>query len=167
MKEVVVLRIIQNWNMHGGIGVVLREKEGDRRFVIFVDHAVGHAIIHGLATLPSIRPLTHDLLLHVLAALKGTLKHVVITEAKEGMFYARLVLESNGESHDLDARPSDAVALAARTKTPIFVEEPLLAQMAAGQASLKRGPISVLWPLAENSSGAPNDEPPTPHQNPP
>src|SRR5688500_18570267 len=64
MKEVIVLRVIQNWNMHGGIGVVLREKEGDRRFVIFVDHAVGHAIIHGLAALPSIRPLTHDLLLH-------------------------------------------------------------------------------------------------------
>ena len=162
MKEAAVHRIIQNWNMQGTIGVVLKEKEGDRRFVFFVDHAVGSAIILGLESLPTHRPLTHDLLIQVLTTLKGTLRHVVVTEAKEGTFYAKLILDSNGESHDLDARPSDAVALAVRTKVPIFVEEELLTQLAATQDLSKPMPISILWPLAHSSSSKPNEEPSKP-----
>ena len=150
MKEVTVIRVIQNWSMQGAIGVVLKEKDGDRRFIFFVDHAVGGAIIRALESLPSHRPLTHDLLLTILSTLRGTLRQVVITEAKEGTFYARIVLEANGESHDLDARPSDAVALAAATKAPIFVEEAFLAELAAKQDLTKPVPLSILWPLGAN-----------------
>lgn len=160
MKEVLVHRVTQHWNMQGAIGVVLKEKEGDRRMIFFVDHAVGWAIIRALESLPSHRPLTHDLLLHVLSALGGTLRHVVITEAKEGTFYARIVLDCSGESRDLDARPSDAVALAAASKVPIFVEEPLIVQLAAAQDFSKPVPLSILWPLAQNKDAPPPEDPP-------
>jgi uncharacterized protein len=162
MIQATVIRVVQNWNMQGAMGVVLKEMEGDRRFIFFVDHAVGGAIIRALEGLPSQRPLTHDLLLQILTTLRGNLRHVVITEAKEGTFYARIVLESNGESHNLDARPSDAVALAASTKAPIFVEEPLLAQLAATQDLSKPVPISILWPLALHRPATPESAPPTP-----
>jgi uncharacterized protein len=160
MKEVVVHRVIQNWNMHGAIGVVMKEKDGDQRFVFFVDPAVGSAIVRALESLPSSRPLTHDLLLKILTTLRGTLRHAVITEAKEGTFYAKVVVDSSGESHELDARPSDAVALAAGMKAPIFVEEPLLSQLVATQDFSKPVPISVLWPLALKSNTPPEDSAP-------
>ena len=147
--------------MVGGIGVVLKEKDGERRFVFFVDHAVGTAIIQGLETLPTHRPLTHDLLVKLLTTSGGTVRHVVISEAKEGTFFAKVVLESRGESHEIDSRPSDAVAIAARVKAPIFVEEAVWSATASQDFS-KPVPLSVLWPLVQSVPPAQREDPSKP-----
>ena len=77
----------------------------------------------------------------LLGELRGTVRHIVITELKEAekTFYATIVLEAAGVTHEVDARPSDALALAVRAKTPIFVEEALL-EWAAQQDTAKFGP---------------------------
>jgi bifunctional DNase/RNase len=70
------------------------------------------------------RPLSHDLMKELLNTLGGNLERAVITSAKEGTYYASLVIrDAGGTTRDIDARPSDAVALALRTRAPIFIEE--------------------------------------------
>jgi hypothetical protein len=72
------------------------------------------------------RPMTHDLLRNVINDLKARVDRVVVTELKDSTFYAVIMLEVQGEMVAVDARPSDAIALALRAKAPIFVEEAVL-----------------------------------------
>ena len=72
------------------------------------------------------RPLTHDLLASVIARLQGRLAHVIITELRANIFYAKLVLTRNGSVLEVDSRPSDAIALALRTDVPVYVDESVL-----------------------------------------
>jgi hypothetical protein len=76
------------------------------------------------------RPMTHDLLAGVIEAMGGRLARVIITDLKEHTFYANLVIERNGDEILVDARPSDAIALAAANETPIFVEDRVLEEVA-------------------------------------
>ncbi|NNK90862.1 MAG: bifunctional nuclease family protein, partial [Acidimicrobiia bacterium] len=72
------------------------------------------------------RPMTHDLMRSMLDSLEATVERVVITELQEGTYFADLVLLSNGEPTSVSARPSDAVAIAVRTSSPVFAERELL-----------------------------------------
>lgn len=77
------------------------------------------------------RPLPHDLMKEILTALGATLLQVVITQIKDGVFYAKLVIrDAQGEVKELDSRPSDAIALALRTRSPIFIAEEVFEQAA-------------------------------------
>ena len=69
------------------------------------------------------RPLTHDLMASILELLDATLERVDVTDLKDGVFYAMLVLERSGVRFEVDARPSDAMALAVRTNAPVYVAE--------------------------------------------
>lgn len=69
------------------------------------------------------RPLTHDLMTSILELLDATLERVDVTDLKDGVFYAMLVLERSGVRFEVDARPSDAMALAVRTNAPVYVAE--------------------------------------------
>jgi bifunctional DNase/RNase len=151
MKEVIIERLVHAWNMHAMTGVVLKEKDASRRLCIFVGAPEGHAIVRGLEPLQTPRPLTHDLMATLLGELRGTVRHVVITEMKEAeqTFYATIVLDAAGVTHEVDARPSDALALAVRAKAPIFVEEALFA-WAEQQDTAKFGPLSPLWPFPQD-----------------
>lgn len=98
----------------------------DKVFVIHVDPSVGDAIRMFLRNIPKQRPLTHDLIGHVLTALGAKVTRVVINDMVEGTYYARLILSAENEVLErklieIDARPSDCLALAIQQKAPIYV----------------------------------------------
>jgi len=111
--------------------IYLREKEGDRRvFPIVIGRFEARAIERGVRSQAAPRPMTHDLLATVVEAAGGRLVRVEITELKEGTFFAVLHLEREGGNVEVDARPSDAIALAVRARAPIFVAEEVLREAA-------------------------------------
>ena len=113
--------------------VLLQEVEGARRTLpIFIGAPEATAIAFALQGVATARPMTHDLLRDVLEELGATLERVVITElrmsedGRGGTYYAELHLRQGGQSHTVSSRPSDAIALAARTSSPIFAEDELV-----------------------------------------
>jgi hypothetical protein len=103
--------------------VLLREVEGDRYLPIWIGAAEASAIAFAQQGVIPARPLTHDLLKDVLAAFGHELLQVRITDLDDGVFFAVLVFDGGVE---VSARPSDAIALALRTGTPIYGAEPVL-----------------------------------------
>ena len=97
----------------------------DKTFVIYVDHSVGNAIQMTLNGVKKDRPLTHDLIGSILLGLGATLEHIVVNDAREGTFFARILLRMENELGrkiiELDARPSDSIVLALQAKRPIYV----------------------------------------------
>jgi bifunctional DNase/RNase len=108
--------------------VLLRETDGERFLPIWIGAVEATAIAFASGGVTPPRPLTHDLFKDVLDALGITLTAVELTEIKEGVFYAELVLSSASGKSRVSARPSDAIALAVRTGSPIFSSEDLLAE---------------------------------------
>ncbi|HEX2904382.1 MAG TPA: bifunctional nuclease family protein [Jatrophihabitans sp.] len=104
--------------------VLLKETTGGRYLPIWIGAVEASAIAFEQQGVQTPRPLTHDLLRDVIAALGAELTHVSITEIKDDVFYAELVF---GNGATVSARPSDAIALALRTGTPILGEESVLA----------------------------------------
>lgn len=97
----------------------------DKTFVIYVDHSVGGAIQMTLGGVKRDRPLTHDLIGHLLLGLGVHLEHIVINDVNEGTYFARILLRMENELGkkilELDARPSDSIVLALQQKRPIHV----------------------------------------------
>ncbi|MFM2070614.1 MAG: hypothetical protein RLZZ623_877 [Actinomycetota bacterium] len=113
--------------------VVLREQTGPQRLLPIVIGSPEASAIHAaLEGIQPPRPLTHDLLVSVLAELGSTLQSIVITEIRDHVFFAELHLRTGERDHVMSCRPSDAIALAVRTGSPIFATEGLLLE--AGQA---------------------------------
>lgn len=112
--------------------VFLQETDGARRTLpIFIGTAEASAIAHALQGVVPPRPLTHDLLLNVVALLGAAIEKVVVTELRmsddgAGTYYAELHVRTGEEVRVLSSRPSDAIALAARLSIPIFAEDDLL-----------------------------------------
>jgi len=111
--------------------VILRAQEGESVLPIFVGLFEANAIAQQLDGSLSPRPMTHDLLGNLIDALHGRVDRVVITDLRDNTFFAMIHLERNGEKLAIDARPSDAMALALRVKVPIFVEDAVLARSSA------------------------------------
>jgi hypothetical protein len=103
--------------------VILRDKEGDRVLPIWVGIFEANAIALQIENIATPRPMTHDLLRNVIRDLTGIVQRIVISDLKETTFYALIYLQVGEEVVAIDARPSDAIALALRTQAPIFVEE--------------------------------------------
>ena len=106
--------------------VILREKESDRYLPIWIGPAEADAIAVQLQEVAVARPLTHDLLRSVIDDLGAVVNHVLVNDLSNDTFYARIILDVNGESREIDSRPSDAIALAVRAKVPIFADEQVL-----------------------------------------
>lgn len=103
--------------------VLLQEREGDARMLpIFIGQAEATAIALALEEVESPRPMTHDLMRDLLVVLGAKLEKVVITDLREKTFYAELHLSTGSDTQVVSCRPSDAVALAARTESDIFAE---------------------------------------------
>jgi bifunctional DNase/RNase len=101
--------------------LLLREVEGDRRYLpIWIGANEATAIALAMEGIEPQRPLTHDLLKLVTEGLGASVTRVVVTDLEDGTFFADLVMTRNGEEVTVSSRPSDAVALAARTKSPLF-----------------------------------------------
>jgi bifunctional DNase/RNase len=107
--------------------VLLREMSGARRLLpILIGDAEARAIVYAVDSIPTPRPMTHDLLKSVLDELGVTVRQIVVTELRDRTFYAELHLERGGTTSIVSSRPSDAIALAVRTGTTIFVAESVL-----------------------------------------
>lgn len=109
----------------GPVGVLVLAVEGEEEDVlpIFIGLEEATSIAHGLDAEDIGRPLTHDLLLDVMEELGGRIDHVVVREIEDGTYYADLFVQTPRDMAVVDARPSDSMALAARTNAPIEVEE--------------------------------------------
>lgn len=103
--------------------IILRDKDGQRVLPIWVGVFEANAIALQIENVSTPRPMTHDLLRNVIHDLKAEIRKIVVSDLKENTFYALIHLEVNGEALAVDARPSDAIALALRARAPIFVED--------------------------------------------
>ncbi len=108
--------------------IELSEVDGERRFPIVIALPEALAIERRLKNVDIPRPQTHDLLASVMAHLGGELKRIVINDLSDGTFFAKLVIEQDGEEIEVDSRPSDAIALGVAGGVPIFAAEHVLAK---------------------------------------
>ncbi|MBI1336423.1 MAG: bifunctional nuclease family protein [Phycisphaera sp.] len=109
--------------------VELREVGGDRVFPIVIGLHEAAAIERRLMGQHPPRPQTHELLQSVIESLGAKIERVIICDLKDHTFFARLVLKRDGETIDIDSRPSDAIALGVASEVPIFVEEHVLEEV--------------------------------------
>jgi len=108
--------------------VILRESGSKRFLPIWIGQFEATAILMELQGVTPTRPLTHDLLKTVMDRVNVSLERVVVSDLKEGTFYATMSIKMNGADVEIDARPSDAIALAVRNKTPIFASQEVMEQ---------------------------------------
>jgi hypothetical protein len=107
--------------------VILREMSGQRRLLpIFIGVPEAQAIALSMQNIETPRPMTHDLLKNMLDELSAQVERIVVTELREGTFFAEIVVSAQGEVRSVSSRPSDAIALAVRIGSPIFAEEDVL-----------------------------------------
>ena len=114
----------------------------DKTFVIYVDHSVGAAITMFLRSTPKERPLTHDLIGHIFTGLGVKVERVIINDLKNSTYFARLILHTENELGrkilEIDARPSDCIALAVQQKSPIYVASKVFGAVEDMSEVLKR-----------------------------
>ena len=106
--------------------VILRDKDGQKVLPIWVGIFEANAIALQIENIATPRPMTHDLLRNVIHDLKAEVEKIVVCDLQENTFYALIYLSLNGDTVAIDARPSDAIALALRARAPIFVEEKVI-----------------------------------------
>ncbi len=106
--------------------VVLREEGMERFLAIWIGPYEADAITIKLQGVEIARPLTHDLLKQSIDRLGAKVSHILVNDLHDDTFYARVVMDRDGERIELDSRPSDAIALAVRAKAPIFVSESVM-----------------------------------------
>lgn len=106
--------------------VVLKDVNGDRYVPIWIGPCEADAITIEMQDMPPQRPLTHDLLRNVIRELGGNVVHIFINDLRGDVYFARIVIDVNGNQIEIDSRPSDALALAVRVKAPIFVSDSVM-----------------------------------------
>ncbi len=129
MQEMVVYGV--SFDMIGKQPIVLLKTAHANRFLpIWIGHPEASAILAKLQESETPRPMTHDLLASTLTGLGADVVRVTVTEMREGTFHARITVERGSEELELDARPSDAIALALRAKAPIFAADDVIEESA-------------------------------------
>lgn len=106
--------------------VILKDIHSERFLPIFIGQFEAEAITIELQAAPHPRPLTHDLLKSVITEMGGRIAHVLVNDLRQDTFYARIVINVNNKTIEVDSRPSDAIALAVRVHAPIFVSEAVM-----------------------------------------
>ncbi len=108
--------------------VILRVKDSDRYLPIWIGASEADAIALKLQDIQVTRPMTHDLLRSTLATLGATVSRIVVSALTDDTFFAKIVIQHDGTTMEIDSRPSDAIALAVRTQAPIFAAEAVVEQ---------------------------------------
>src|SRR5919199_3116050 len=110
--------------------VLLKERNGERYLPIWIGAMEATAIAFALQGIVTARPMTHDLMKNVLEEIGVNVERIVITELREGTFYAVIQMALNGTRYEISSRPSDAIAIAVRVNVPIFANEEVLTEAA-------------------------------------
>lgn len=110
----------------GHFALILSEKNGNRRLPIIIGGPEAQAIALEVENIKPNRPMTHDLMFNLCLNFDIHLQEVIITELKEGVFFAKLIIDHNDTIHEVDSRPSDAIALAVRFKVAIYTSEKIM-----------------------------------------
>jgi bifunctional DNase/RNase len=108
--------------------VLLRESEGERFLPIWIGPSEATAIAVALQGIVTPRPMTHDLLKNILEEMAVQVSSIIITELREGTYYAVINMQRNGDAFEVSSRPSDAIALAVRLGCKIFASEEVLTE---------------------------------------
>ncbi len=124
--QVEIIGISASASAGGGYALLLKEVFGPRRIPIVIGSFEAQSIAAILENIKPPRPLTHDLLRSVINELGAIVVEVFIDEIIEGTFYSKLILELSGLTIDIDSRPSDAIAVAVRTKSPIYMNSTVI-----------------------------------------
>lgn len=111
--------------------VILKDMDGSHYLPILIGPFEATAIALALEGAPVPRPLSHDLMRNLLEALDTTLEQVIIHDIKDSTFFAKLILRTDGELQEIDARPSDGIALALRMQAPIYVSDKIVLEEAS------------------------------------
>ncbi len=106
--------------------VILKEEDGERYLPIWIGPFEADAITLQLQGMEAPRPLTHDLLKSVLDTLGADVQHIVINGLEKNTYFAHIVIDVDGDTVEVDSRPSDAIALAVRVNSPIFVADDVM-----------------------------------------
>ena len=121
-----ILGLSSSQSQSGSFALVLGEVEGTRRLPIIIGMFEAQAIAIEIESIVPNRPMTHDLFRSFANGFKFEVNEIVISDLKEGVFFARLHCSQDGNSIEIDARPSDAIAIGLRFKCPIYTYEPIL-----------------------------------------
>ena len=106
--------------------IILKDSTGAKALPIWVGYFEANAIALEIENISTPRPMTHDLLKNLIQNMKATVNHILVNELKDNTFYAVISVDCGDTTLSIDSRPSDAIALALRTKSPIFVEEQVI-----------------------------------------
>jgi len=124
--QVEILGLSASPSTGGAYALLLKESYGVRRLPIIIGQFEAQSIALEMEGIKPPRPLTHDLLKNVIENLGGTISEIIIDELRDNTFYAKIKLEISSMTNDIDSRPSDAIALAVRTGSPLFVSEDVM-----------------------------------------
>ena len=123
MKRVDVLKI-SYYPPNKGYAVMLKEVDGERQVPIIVGSNAAQAIAMAIEGIEMPRPMTHDLMLDIIHSLDVDIKHIIISDIRNGTFFAKITMSTLASGDvTVDSRPSDAIAIGLRSMVPIFVEE--------------------------------------------
>lgn len=150
--QVEILGLSSSPSAGGAYALLLKETYGMRRLPIVIGTFEAQSIALELEGIKPPRPLTHDLLKSIVDSLGGTIQEVIINELRENTFYGKIIIEISGLTNEIDSRPSDAIALAVRTKTPIYVAEEVMQAAAfvpSGEETTEEEFIDEEDPFAE------------------
>jgi uncharacterized protein len=134
MIEVVVSRLGLDSSTQSYV-VILQEKDGQRLLPIWIGQPEAESIVMQMHNIKRVRPLTHDLCKSLIVGLGGTLQKVHISRVEKNTYYAELHIARGGEVVQIDARPSDSIAIALRLAAPIFASDALLSDVQIEESS--------------------------------
>jgi hypothetical protein len=109
--------------------IFLKEKGSDRNFPIVIGMYEAWTINNTLKGIRAPRPLTHDLVVNIITGMDAKLQRIIVTKLEEGTYYAVLEVQKDGKTYEIDARPSDAIAISLKMGTPIFVSRDVIDQV--------------------------------------
>jgi len=159
-KRLELIGITFNQIESGVYALILRDPETDRRLPIIIGYPEAQAIECKLQEVVTPRPLTHDMMVSILAAFDLTLIEVFIHKLPNGVFAADLILSDGVSRHVIDSRSSDAIALAIRVGAPIYTSTALLNEAAYSPTSTgKQDTASITGTVRKSSHPAPAKEP--------
>ncbi|MBI2901394.1 MAG: bifunctional nuclease family protein [Planctomycetes bacterium] len=148
-------RIIIN-ETHDEQVIVLKEIGGERAFPIVIGIWEAVTIDRNVKGKKTPRPMTHDLLENVIRNLDANLERIIVNDLRDRTFYAKLILRRDGETIEVDSRPSDAIALAVQMKAAIYVEESVLTDATPNPEAINPEPPDFGGP--EDEEKGPEEE---------